>query len=168
MPSLFDCKGANPEIPYRPKFWQCWGLGLLPDTFWFRRFGVTPIPGAEDECKPPASDEYTGTLSRVGCEYKWFWTNGVDGLVFYPQGGSQSSLGRPPFGTQIDQPTLLPVGSGMDSLYGPSWFLSGVPNDPIEGYCSQNPTTKEVSFYFLTKFTNAPCQGFIEIRDKAP
>lgn len=168
MPTILNCKGASPQIPYRPKYWQCWGLGLLPETFWFRRFGVEQIPGAEGFCVPPFSNEYSGTLTRVGCEYKWMWTDGTDGLIFYPQGGSQSSLGRPPWGSQIDQPTLLPVSGNTNALYGPSWFLSGVANTPIEAYCSKNATTGVVDFYFLTAFTNVPCRGYIEIRAQAP
>jgi hypothetical protein len=162
MPSVFDCKGATPQIPYQPTYWQCWGLGGLPNSLRIRRFGISTIPGA-----PTCTDlPFDTTMTRQDCDFRWFVQVGDDGFVFGPIGPDGNPAGQPPFGSQINQPTLLPVASPPNpgwSQYGPSWGLSGTANTAIEAYCFKDGTTGVVTFYFLTHYTSGNCQGYIEI-----
>ena len=162
MPYTYDCKGATPQEPYLPKYWQCWGLGLLADSFRIRRYGIATNIGA-----PACTDlPFDTVMTRQDCDFRWFVQVGDEGFVFGPIGIDGNPAGQPPFGSQINQPTLLTIASPEIpgwSQYGPSWGLSGVPNTPMSAYCSQNPVTKAVSFFFLTYYSNANCHGYIEV-----
>lgn len=162
MPYTFDCKGATPQEPYIPKYWQCWGLGGLPNSLKIRRYGISTVPNA-----PECTDQpFETTMARQDCDFRWFAQVGEDGFVFGPIGPDGNPAGQPPFSTQINQPTLLTVPNASYpgwATYGPSWGLSGVPNTPISASCSQDPVTKAVTFFFLTFYVAANCQGYIEI-----
>lgn len=163
MAYTYNCKGATPQEPYRPTYWQCWGLGLLPTSLRIRRYGIGTNPGA-----PTCTDlPFDTTISKQDCDFRWFvQVSETEGFTFGPIGPDGNPAGQPPFGTQINQPTLLPVAGASPpgwSQYGPSWGLSGVPNTPVAAFCSKNATTGVVSFYFLTYYSSANCNGYIEI-----
>ena len=152
----FDCKGQSAQIPYTPRFWQCWGLLGIPSTLNIRRFDIVENPGA-----PPGSCTdlpFTGVMQRDGCAFRWIYGDIVFGTLGVP-----ADTGPPPLSNVVDQDDLL--------TSSPAWGVSAPVNTPIEAYCSQvqdpafplDPTKKITTFYFLTEYTTVACTGKIEI-----
>jgi hypothetical protein len=162
----FNCKGQQPQVPYRPVYLQCWGLGRLPGAL---LIDVGPVVKNPAWTGPDLCGGYTvkdSAMPRRPCTYTYEWS-GLDnfGIVLTTGSFDYSSNTRSefPVSDTIDQNPLLTDPAGK-----PRWSVggSGSLQPGATSWCSRvNGITKlEVVGTYQTE----TCIGPIRIHYEGP
>ncbi len=168
MPSSFNCKGQNPAYVYRPVYFQCWGLGALPNALSIDLGPMVLKPeyqGQTDICQ--GFTVVGGSMGRIACTYTYAFTGDI-GVVLTTGSFNYSSNTQVeiPISDTIDQNPLLTGPNGV-----PRWYVGGS-GSLLPGYTSwcnrqftdgPNPvTTLEISGTYQTEFCIGPLRIYYQ------